>query len=205
MTLVGDLAQGIYYYKGLRSWNDITEDLYGGKATYIQLTQSYRSTVEIIDFASKALNAQNLGLKDAKPVLRHGDKPKVIQIKEKKEYGVEIDKIIDEVRRKGKKSIALICKDIKECTDLAKSLKNNSKNEFELIKGKEKSITKEVVILPSYLTKGLEFDCCIIINPSQNKYKENILDKRLLYVSLTRALHYEYIIALEEMTNLIDK
>ena len=178
-------------------------DLYEGKATYIQLTQSYRSTVEIIDFASKALNAQNLGLKDAKPVLRHGDKPRIIKIKDKEEYGIEIDKIIEEVRSKGKKSIALICKDVKDCVNLSKLLKKNSNNEFELVKGKEKSITNELVILPSYLTKGLEFDCCIIINPSQNKYKENILDERLLYVSLTRALHYEYIITMEKITNLI--
>ena len=53
LTLVGDLAQGIYYYKGLKTWEDITEQVFEGNATYIQLTQSYRSTVEIIDFAQK--------------------------------------------------------------------------------------------------------------------------------------------------------
>ena len=41
---------------------------------YITLSQSYRSTVEIIEFANAALNAQGLGLKSAKPVLRHGRK-----------------------------------------------------------------------------------------------------------------------------------
>ena len=60
------------------------------------------------------------------------------------------------------------------------------------------------IIIPSYLTKGLEFDCSIIYNPDYNTYnKESILDQRLLYVSLTRALHNEYIIALNKITPLI--
>ena len=80
LTLVGDLAQGIYYYKGIEKWEDITEGLFNEDATYIQLTQSYRSTVEIIDFAKKALESQNLGLKNALPVLRHGEKPKIIEV-----------------------------------------------------------------------------------------------------------------------------
>ena len=42
LTLVGDLAQGIYYYKGLEKWNDITEELFLGKGTFKELSQSYR-------------------------------------------------------------------------------------------------------------------------------------------------------------------
>lgn len=203
ITLVGDLGQGIYYYKGIKTWKDITEGLFNGKATYIQLTQSYRSTVEIIDFAAKTLYAQNLGLKDSKPVLRHGEKPEVINISEEKEYGEVIDKIIEKVKSDGKRSVALICKDLKEAAEISKVLKKNSNNKFALIKGKEKSIDDNYVIIPSYLTKGLEFDCCVIVNPNTLNYKENLLDERLLYVSLTRALHYEYVINIDELTKLI--
>ena len=59
------------------------------------------------------------------------------------------------------------------------------------------------VIIPSYLTKGLEFDATIIFNPSEENYKSNLLDERLLYVSLTRALHLEYIIKKDKTTKLI--
>ena len=201
LTLVGDLAQGIYYYKGIRKWEDITQGLFEGNATYIQLTQSYRSTVEIIDFASGALNAQNLGLKNAMPVLRHGEEPKVVEVKSVDEYSNAIDSIVEEVRGKGKNSIAIITKNSEEALKLYKNLK--TKNSFALIKGKEKKLEDELIIIPSYLTKGLEFDCSIILNPSEEKYGDNILDKRLLYVSLTRALHYEYIIKLNRMTFMI--
>lgn len=203
ITLVGDLAQGIYYYKGIKRWEDITEGLFNGEATYVQLTQSYRSTVEIIDFAEGALMAQNLGLKNALPVLRHGDKPKVIEVTEEEEYVSIIDGIIDNIKLQGKNTVAIITKDSEEALLLSKLLKKKSKYKFGLIKGKEKSVEEELIIIPSYITKGLEFDCTIIFNPSEENYGENLLDERLMYVSLTRALHLEYIIKKENMTSLI--
>ncbi|SFD37615.1 RNA polymerase recycling motor HelD [Clostridium uliginosum] len=205
LTLVGDLAQGIYYYKGLKMWEDITKDLFKDAATYVQLTQSYRSTVEIIDFASGALQAQNLGLKNAKPVLRHGEEPKIVEVENEKEIYKSIDQIIDEIRTLGKISVAVITKDTKEAEKVEKLLKKKSKHKFQRIKGKESSFIEDNVIIPSYLTKGLEFDCTIIYDPSKNKYEKTILDERLLYVMLTRALHYEYILKINELTTLIEK
>jgi len=203
LTLVGDLAQGIYYYKGLKTWEDITEQVFGGNATYIQLTQSYRSTVEIIDFAEKTLNAQNLGLKDAKPVLRHGTRPQIMKIKDDEEYCAAIEEIISNVKEDGKRTIAVITKDSSEASKIHKILKKKSMHTFELIEGKENKLDEELIVIPSYLTKGLEFDCTIILNPSEENYKENTLDQRLLYVSLTRALHLEYIIEKDKITKLI--
>lgn len=203
LTLVGDLAQGIYYYKGLKTWEDITEQVFGGNATYIQLTQSYRSTVEIIDFAKKTLNSQNLGLKDAKPVLRHGIKPQIMKIKDDEEYCAIIEEIISNVKEDGKRTIAVITKDSSEASKIHKILKKKSMYAFELIEGKENKLDEELIVIPSYLTKGLEFDCTIILNPSEENYKENTLDQRLLYVSLTRALHLEYIIEKDKITKLI--
>ena len=177
--------------------------MFKGNATYISLSQSYRSTVEIIDFAKGALEAQNLGLKDAKPVLRHGDKPEIIQCNEQKEIGETIDRIIEKVKNAGKNVVAIITKDGTEAEKVEKILKKNSKNKFQKIKGKEKETTEDFIIIPSYLTKGLEFDCSIIFNPSKDIYANNILDQRLLYVSLTRALHSEYVIQIDSLTELI--
>ncbi|SQB91592.1 DNA/RNA helicase, superfamily I [Clostridium tetanomorphum] len=59
------------------------------------------------------------------------------------------------------------------------------------------------IIIPSYITKGLEFDCSVIYNCNKENYEENELDKKLLYVALTRALHYEYVFYNNEKTSLI--
>jgi DNA helicase-2/ATP-dependent DNA helicase PcrA len=196
ITLVGDLAQGIYYYKGIRKWDDIIEGIFDGKASYIDLTQSYRSTVEIIDFAQYVLDAQNLGLKSPKAVLRHGQIPNVKITVSKKETVLLIKEIINEIKSKGKNSIAIITRTYREGKNLEKELKKNKEINFTLIKGNEKQTPDvDVVIIPSYLTKGLEFDCTIVYNPLDENYTEDILNHRLLYVALTRALHYEYIIS----------
>ena len=201
LTLVGDLAQGIYYYKGIKAWEDITDGVFKGHATHISLSQSYRSTVEIIDFANGALEAQNLGLKSAKPVLRHGEAPVIMNSKSKKESARIIKEIIDEIKGKGKNSIAIITRTQKEGKALEVDLKKLMDSEITLIKGNEKDGPKtDIVILPCYLTKGLEFDGTIIYNPLKENYKNDLLNQRLLYVALTRALHYEYIVAEGEIT-----
>ncbi|MGL4772907.1 MAG: RNA polymerase recycling motor HelD [Clostridium sp.] len=202
LTLVGDIAQGVYYYKGLSKWEDITEKIFKGDATYIQLTQSYRSTVEIIDFAKGPLEMQNLGLKNAKPVLRHGEEPKVIK-SEKEDITKIIEDIVEEVHGKGKNSIAIIVRDSEEGKTLENIIKKKCKYSFKRLVGNEKEVNSQLLIIPSYLTKGLEFDATIILDPNENKYKDNILDKRLLYVTLTRALHLEYILQIENITPLI--
>ena len=201
LTLVGDLAQGIYHYKGIKSWSDITEGVFNGKATFITLSQSYRSTVEIIEFANSTLDAQGLGLKSAKPVLRHGDKPEVIKSVSRKDSVVIIEEIIRKLHSNGKHSIAIITKSYNEGKILEKELKKHTNINFTLVKGNEKeSINTDVIIIPAYLTKGLEFDGTIIYNPTEKNYPDNILSQRLLYVALTRALHNEFIITEEELS-----
>ncbi|MDY3362231.1 MAG: RNA polymerase recycling motor HelD [Clostridium celatum] len=207
LTLVGDLAQGIYHYKGIRTWKDITEGVFDGKATFISLSQSYRSTVEIIDFAKGALEAQGLGLKTAKPVLRHGDKPKIKKTASRRESIRIMEEIIDKLKDQGKHSIAIITKTYAEGKVLEREFKKHTNIEFTLIKGNEKhGPLTDVIIIPSYLTKGLEFDGTIIYNPTEKNYPDNLLNQRLLYVALTRALHNEYIVAEEELSkNIINR
>lgn len=200
LTLVGDLAQGIYYYKGIKNWKDVTEKIFNGNATFISLTQSYRSTVEIIDFAKHALEAQNLGIIPAKPVLRHGDDPIVKLSSDKKESAKLIEGIIQEIENKGKSSIGIITRTIEEAKELEKNIKRYCKRKIQIIKGNEKDSPDDIVIIPSYLTKGLEFDGTIIYNPLESNYKDNLLNQRLLYVALTRALHYQYVIAEGEIS-----
>ena len=203
LTLVGDLAQGIYYYKGINSWDELIKDVFNSEATYVQLSQSYRSTVEIIDFASKVLNSQNLNIKECKPVLRHGEKPKIIEVKIEEEYVTEIENIIKLLKENNKSSMAVITKDDKEANNFYRILQKNSKYKFGIVTEKNDKCEEDFLIIPSYLTKGLEFDCTILLNPSEDSYSESLLDKKLLYVSLTRALHMEFIIKLDSITKLI--
>ena len=47
--------------------------------------------------------------------------------------------------------------------------------------------------MPSYLSKGLEFEAVILSNANDIKYTLSDIDMKLLYVAITRAMHELYI------------
>ena len=193
LTIVGDIGQGIYYYKGIDSWDKVIKDVFEDDALYTPLTQSYRSTVEIIEFANKVLKKQNNSLKPAMPVLRHGKEPNIIEFTKKEEFAERVDRIVSEIEGLGKKSTAIIGRTYEECKAIKEIMKKYSSNKWDLIKDTNKTMILKNIIIPSYMTKGLEFDCSIIYNCNEENYADNELDKKLLYVALTRALHLQYV------------
>jgi len=204
MTIVGDLGQGIYSYKGIDSWDGLIRDVFEGDCTYISLSQSYRSTIEIIDFANEVLSKQQNAPKPAKAVIRRGPKPQLIKFSNFKELASTIDNLVEEITSTNKKSIAIICKTFRDCKKLRDRIKAYSKTQWTLVKEGDSELDVTNIILPSYLTKGLEFDCTIIYDVSKDVYKDSEEDKKLLYVALTRALHNEYVIYNDEVSELIE-
>lgn len=203
LTIVGDIGQGIYYYKGIDDWDKLNNDLFGGEGRYIPLSQSYRSTIEIIDFANHVLKQQQNNLKPAIPVLRHGKAPSVNEFKSNKEFAAELDKIVEEVKEMNKNTVAVIGRTYDECKKIKDALKKYSKYDWDIVKDTDNTFKYKNIIIPSYMTKGLEFDCSVVYNCSKENYSDSEIDKKVLYVVLTRALHLEYIFYKGEKSNLI--
>lgn len=203
-TIVGDVGQGIYYYKGIDDWQKLIDDVFHGDANYVQLTQSYRSTVEIIAFANKVLEKQKNNLKPAMPVLRHGENPKVIEFKNNVDFALQLDEIVKHCENLGKKNVAVIGRTYNECKKIRDILKKYSKEHWVVVKDTDKNVKLEKIIIPSYMTKGLEFDCSVVFNCNDENYEDNELDKKILYVVLTRALHLEYVFYNGKISSLID-
>ncbi len=189
-TILGDLSQGIHSYRSIQSWDDVLNKIFDStKSQYLTLEQSYRTTIEIMDLANEVIKLSSLeGLIFAKPVVRHGEKPSVIQFSSKSEIIDAIEKRVLVLVSEGYQSIALIGKTPKECSNIQKELEKKHLFETKLLKGKEEEYDRSIVVLPSYLAKGLEFDAVIIVNVEDN-YRLEELDLKLLYVAMTRALH----------------
>lgn len=204
-TIVGDIGQGIYYYKGIDNWHELIEKVLNVNTTFISLKQSYRSTVEIIEVANLSLEKQKLDFEVSKPVLRHGEKPKLIKFKDDKNLAEEIEEIADYIESNDKNTIAIICKNITQCNNVQKVLKKYGKRQWKFIKESNKEYEMKYVILPTFMTKGLEFDATIIFDCSEENYKETIEDSRLLYVALSRALHYQYLLYQNKISKLISQ
>ena len=184
-SVFGDVAQGIYSYKSIDDFNEILEDIFK-EAEYIKLKKSYRTSIEIMNEANKI--SKEIGLDEALPVIRSAGpviKSKVNKL-DKENY------IINQVKKykeAGFKSIAIIYKNQKELVNMNKKLKENS-IESEIIYKDQEKYDGGICLLTSYLSKGLEFDVVIIADAQDDIYKyNNKLDMKLLYVSMTRALH----------------
>lgn len=203
-TLVGDLAQGIYGYKGINNWERTMERVFSEKKyNYFEMTTSYRSTIEIIDLANKVIQkCTSYTPLLAKPVFRHGERPECIICENEEEH---IDKIAEDIRHfqsVGMVSICVIAKDMAEGKNAYTALKKAGLM-LQFIEKEEEQYLGQVVVMPSYLAKGLEFDAVLLYDVSASRFKENDLDIKLLYVMITRALHYLNLYALGEPVELL--
>ena len=204
-TILGDLSQGIHSYRGIRDWNDIIKYVFDDRdSELLILEQSYRTTVEVMEAANKVIGrSKNKNLVPAKPVIRHGEHVVVKSKNSIKEIAADIDVRLNELKDSGYKSAAIICKTLDECNSMFSYLKTNGEKPY-VITGKEDKYRGGVVVIPSYLAKGLEFDVVLIANADAMNYQEDELDIKLLYVAMTRPLHRLYIYYSGEISPLIE-
>lgn len=189
-TLVGDLAQGIYGYKGINDWQKVMARVFEEKRyNYFEMTTSYRSTIEIIELANRVIQScEGFTPQLAKPVLRHGEKPKLIRCQDDEERMQQITSCIKAYQEKGFVSICIMTKDKEEGKTVYKKLKQ-AKIDVQWIEKEKEGYQGKVVVMPSYLAKGLEFDGVILYDVGRSKFSSEPLDIKLLYVMITRALH----------------
>lgn len=192
MTILGDIAQGVHSYRGIENWKKFMDvEFPEGDVIYTTLEKTYRTTKEIMYKANEVIEKlpefEKQFIIKGEPVIEGKDSISIT----KKENELEIIKSvaikIDEYISKDFKSIAIIGKDIEECKMIKKKLEKYRKD-IKLIKSKDSEYHAGVSIVPSYLAKGLEFDSVILFNVNNEKYQNNVLDIKLLYVAITRAM-----------------
>ncbi|GGD16201.1 RNA polymerase recycling motor HelD [Pontibacillus salipaludis] len=202
-TIVGDLAQGIYQYRGLKQWQPILEHVFR-EPNYLTLQKTYRTTMEIMEVANSILTSMDANLPLAEPVLRRGDQPSFHYLGEEG-WEKALYEEYKRLKEEGFKSFALIGKTVKECQMIYHSLSSYFPNEsLQFIQGNEEMKKDSVIILPVYLAKGLEFDCVFLVNQNESYAKEE-LDRKLLYVAMTRPLHRLQFWAQEQASFLLNE
>lgn len=136
------------------------------------------------------------------PVIDRKNSVNIKQNKDMDELMSNINERIDTYLQSGYKSIAIIGKDMPECKQIEKKI-SKIRKDVKLIRGKDSEYNSGISIVPSYLAKGLEFDCVIISNASKMQYTNSSLDIKLLYVTITRAMSKLDIFYMGEMTDLL--
>ena len=176
-TILGDVNQNInpyYSYETLESLSDI----FKGDSKYIELLKTYRSSPEIISYTNKIL-----GLNHVNAIRKDNNKP-VLMRKDVEDFKTSISNDIKYLQEQYK-SLAIITKDYEQAEKIYEMLKDDFT--ISLVDHNSKKFTKELIVIPAYTAKGLEFDSVIIYNDRNNSYKKN--ERNLLYVACTRCQH----------------
>ena len=200
-SIFGDLAQAIYPYRGIDDWGKLKENVFLGAAEQKYLIKSYRTTMEIMLSANHI--TRHLGLMEAKPVIRHGS---AVQYLNFTTNNIDLIKqTLNDYLSKNFQTIAIICKDEEELETIHQCLKDYPR-EIHKITNQLTEYVGGICIITSYLAKGLEFDGTIISDASLNRYDSNkVIDMKLLYVAMTRALHECQVLYHQDITNVLVK
>ena len=193
LTIMGDLNQRIDKHSNVKSRNSIT-DVFNDVKTVV-LTKSYRSTGNITNFTKDILDTHE----PIEAVDRLGDNPTIHIVNNKLEERISTK--INEMKDKGYKSIAIICKNKENSEKLYSSLKELN-DDINLIVSDKCEFKIGINVISSYIAKGLEFDGVIL---ADGESYLSIEDKHLFYTACTRALHELHVYTNTSLENIIPK
>jgi DNA helicase II / ATP-dependent DNA helicase PcrA len=195
MTLLGDFNQAIF--SGATGSATVISDYEekGEDVEKIILTKTYRSTKEIVDFTSSLVE----GGEKIEPFNRHGKKP-AIKIAENDQLNGFIFGKINEFLKEGHRTIAVICRTAAESKKVYAAMKDDIP--VHLIEKATIAYEKGILVIPSYLAKGIEFDAVILYDSSQYT---NESERKLFYTVCTRAMHRLHMYATKDISPLMNR
>ncbi|MFC7062930.1 RNA polymerase recycling motor HelD [Halobacillus seohaensis] len=202
-TILGDLSQGIHSYRGMKSWDQLIQEVFP-RALYRTLKKSYRTTIEIMNLANHLLELSMPELDAAEPVVRHGGYPSFTETSSLENAKEKLNSTLEQLYAQGMKTIAIISKTKNEAKQIENISRDLNDFSFQLLQENESINDGKIAIVPSYLSKGLEFDAVIIMNLDES-YSQEELDVKLLYVAMTRSLHRLHLIGPAKEYFLLDK
>lgn len=152
-TVLGDVAQSVNPYSA-SGIEDVRRALFG--ASLVKLTRSYRSTLQVMEFAQQISPHPDLV-----PMQRHGPPPRVIRCRTRP---AEFDAIREEIsafQAAGQGSLGILCKTDRQARRLAQDL---AEADIEHALCDEHSIAcrRGVVVCSAHMAKGLEFDRVLV-------------------------------------------
>jgi DNA helicase-2/ATP-dependent DNA helicase PcrA len=176
-TILGDVNQTVNPYSA--SSAETIEHVFP-QAEVIKLHRSYRSTIEITTFAQRITPNPDLI-----PLERHGREPLVMRFDNPAEELLAIQQLVATFQSGGSQSLGIICKTLRQAAQVQQALPGPG---VQLLTAESSTFKDGVIITTAYLAKGLEFDEVIVPFASAATYKTEV-DKGMLYVACTRAMH----------------
>ena len=177
-TVLGDIAQQVdVKISAIASLKECFQNV--KTVVSYELDKSYRSTQEIFEFANKFRGGDT---NELRMVNRHGPSPTLCA---QTDLTAQIAEILENYQKQGHKTNMILCRTQEECDRLYRSLVH--KIPVVRMRSCSTYTPETTMILPIYLSKGLEADGVIVVGDTKEWNSPE--DRNLMYVAATRALH----------------
>ncbi|TGD77700.1 helicase [Hymenobacter wooponensis] len=190
-TILGDVSQTVNPYSA--SSAETIERVFP-QAEVVKLYRSYRSTVEITAFAQRITPNPHLI-----PLDRHGPAPAVVGYNSPGEELTALRQLIADFKSSGQHSLGLICKTLAQAEHAQEALQAPG---VYLLTEESTAFKEGVIITTAHLAKGLEFDAVVVPFASAQTYTTEV-DRSMLYVACTRAMHQLTLTYVGELTPIL--
>ncbi len=191
-TLLGDVNQTLCRQEDMSFYGRVSRILQKRSSSLVALKKSFRCTNQILRFSLRFIGSGE----EIASFNRDGDEVTVRACPTRGEYLEQILREVGAAQERGYGTICLLCKNEAECGELYADL--GPRLTITQVRGGADKL-RGVVMVPSYLAKGLEFDAVILCGADARNYKSED-DRKLLYVECTRALHRLSVLCEGEMT-----
>ncbi len=189
-TILGDRNQSVNPHSA-SSAEAINEILPGAECMY--MNKSYRSTIEITRLAQQINRDEYL-----EPIERHGDEPDIIDCAYDGEEFAHIQHHVRTFLSSEAHSMGIICKTQRQADALYERIRDLGAN-IHLLNAASTHFHGGVIVATAHLAKGLEFDQVIVPFCTQENYS-TLIDRHMLYVACTRAMHRLTLTYAEQVT-----
>ncbi len=187
-TILGDVNQTVNPYSS--SSAEGIEQIFP-QAEVVKLNRSYRSTVEIVAFSQRISPNPNLI-----PMERHGELPECIGFENGNEELSAIQNLIEGFKNSGYQSLGILCKTQRQANHIYAILKSDN---IHLLTDDSNAFKEGINVTTIHLSKGLEFDKVIVPFATAKNYHTQV-DRSLLYIACTRAMHHLVLTCTNEKT-----
>jgi len=189
MTILGDLSQGVYSYRGISSWDSARTALGRKGWKFFNIRRSYRSTGQITGVCNAILRSlPDSDSRTAIPFPRRGPRPTMIRAQSRTDLYAAIARAAADALDRDYQTVAVISPDMLSARRMQRRLVAHGLEAVHL-DGSSRAI-RGCCVMAADNAKGLEFDLAIVADVDDEHYRfGNLHQGRELYVASTRAVH----------------